>query len=708
MAAVAQSDKAGTTISLDPYETLIRPFMTAHCVKCHNAEKNKGEVRLDNLSVTGPGGTARWAAVRDQIRDGLMPPPKEPRPDTVTARRVVAWASALVGTEPSRLPNQGNLVPHELLFGSPAKPGEPPAARIWRLSPDAYMNLTNAWFKDAPGVSQPFTLTDDRGIRDYAGLYKTDEASTEILVRNAIAIVEAQTTQQFVVPQRFDKKNNVQPPPQIVANKNAVKDFLAIVDPAAPPTPPQLERAIATQFRMALGRVPTAAETTTYLEFYDRCLKTGDSPSAARTMLQAILLKSDVIFRQELGSSVSERDGRRMLVPMELARAISLTLGEKLDGTLVRAAEKGQLSTREQVEGHVRRMLAEGKSNTSRVPLFFREYFEYHRAPDVFKDKPKDAVYLPAVYVKDTDLLVAYVLQQDKDVFRALLTTPLTYYNARISNDNKERTNRVYIAEKNQPQPDKKTGIRPMHVEEIYGFTGGWSDQQPAPMPDETRIGVLMQPSWLAAWSTNFDNDPVRRGRWVRERLLGGTVPDLPIGVAAQVPDEPHHTFRERLRVTRAEGCWKCHQKMDELGLPFENFDHYGRFRTSESVLDTEATAKNMDKKGEPLGPVLRQAALVTTGTIADSGDPALDGPVRDPRDMLRRIAGSERPRQVFVRHAFRFFMGRNESLADAYVLQQADQAYLSSGGSFKALVTSLLTSDAFLYRAVEAKPAPR
>lgn len=42
MAAVAQSDKAGTTISLDPYETLIRPFMTAHCVKCHNAEKNKG------------------------------------------------------------------------------------------------------------------------------------------------------------------------------------------------------------------------------------------------------------------------------------------------------------------------------------------------------------------------------------------------------------------------------------------------------------------------------------------------------------------------------------------------------------------------------------------------------------------------------------------------------------------------------------------
>jgi hypothetical protein len=485
-----------------------------------------------------------------------------------------------------------------------------------------------------------------------------------------------------------------------VKNNNAVKDFLAIVDPATPPTQPLLEKAIATQFRMALGRSPSTEEMARYLAFYDQSRKTGDSRSAARTMLQAILLKHDVIFRQELGKPVEGAPGRQMLAPIELARAISLTLGDRLDGTLLTAAEKGQLSTREQVEAQVRRMLTESRSNVvNRVPQFFREYFEYHRATDVFKDKPKDLNYQPAIYVRDTDLLVAWVLQQDKDVFRTLLTTPLTYYNARISNDNKERVYRVYIGEKNQPQPDKNTGYRSMYVEEMYGFSLPWSDQQPAKMPDETRIGVLMQPSWLAAWSTNFDNDPVRRGRWVRERLLGGTVPDLPIGVVAQVPDEPHEPFRHRLRVTRAEQCWKCHQKMDDLGLPFENFDHFGRFRTTETVLDPDATVKNVDKKGKPLGPVYKQVPLVTTGVIADSGDPAIEGAVKDPRDMIRRIANSDRARQVFIRHVFRYFMGRNESLADAYVLQQADQAYVSSGGSFKALVTSLLTSDAFLYR---------
>ena len=58
--------------------------------------------------------------------------------------------------------------------------------------------------------------------------------------------------------------------------------------------------------------------------------------------------------------------------------------------------------------------------------------------------------------------------------------------------------------------------------------------------------------------------------------------------------------------------------------------------------------------------------------------------------------------RQVFVRHAFRYYLGRNETLADAKTLQDADRAYVASGGSFKALVVALLTSDSFLYRSAK------
>jgi hypothetical protein len=43
--------------------------------------------------------------------------------------------------------------------------------------------------------------------------------------------------------------------------------------------------------------------------------------------------------------------------------------------------------------------------------------------------------------------------------------------------------------------------------------------------------------------------------------------------------------------------------------------------------------------------------------------------------------------------------MGRNEMLSDSQTLLDADRAYLSSGGSFNAVIVSLLTSDSFMYR---------
>ena len=80
-----------------------------------------------------------------------------------------------------------------------------------------------------------------------------------------------------------------------------------------------------------------------------------------------------------------------------------------------------------------------------------------------------------------------------------------------------------------------------------------------------------------------------------------------------------------------------------------------------------------------------------------------MDGKVANAIELIKKLADSERTEQVFVRHAFRFWMGRNETLNDAPVLQDAHRAYKENGGSMNALITSLLTSDAFLYRNVGA-----
>ena len=57
----------------------------------------------------------------------------------------------------------------------------------------------------------------------------------------------------------------------------------------------------------------------------------------------------------------------------------------------------------------------------------------------------------------------------------------------------------------------------------------------------------------------------------------------------------------------------------------------------------------------------------------------------------------------------FRYLLRRNETLADGPTLVTAHKAYRDSGGSFKALLVSLLSSESFLFRTVPvlAKNSP-
>ncbi len=656
-------------------------FVRRHCVECHGDKKQAGGVRLDGLTGDMSNDGPRWMTAAEQVRRGLMPPEDAKQPSATAKTEFVNSVRHELAVRTQRKPNLGNLVAHELLFekaaASNAQATEATAPRLWRLSPDAY----SAWVNDVAcgtpkGVVQPFSAGAERGVQDFAQLARVDEPAAEILLRNALTIVKQQTRHDIV-----DGK--------VQAKNDTVREFTDLMSPTAMPTREQLLKALSKQFRLALGREPDEADVAHLLKFYERCASGGDRPGAVTTMLTAVLLRSDVIFRSEFGGP----DG--MLTPREVANAISVTLCNRRDEALRKAVDLGQLVTREQIAEHVRRILDDPKIAKPRLLGFFRDYFEYHKAVEVFKDEPKDLWHRPDQAVRDTDRLVLHLIAEDEDLFRRMLTTPLAFANVKMSID--KATRKEVMKRSLIPNAHNQRGKSV--PEELYGLKE-WTDQQPFAQPANTRLGLLMQPSWLIAWSENFHTDIVRRGRFIRERLLGGTVPDLPIGVAAMVPNDRTHTLRERVSsVTRAESCWKCHQHMDDLGLPFENFDHYGRLLDQDWVLDAEATAKNVDYKGKPKGDVLRGVPLDTAGLISGTDDPKLDGPLKDPREFVTRLANSDRCRQVWIRHIFRYYLGRNETLADAPSLQAADRAYVGSNRSYKALLVSLLTSDSFLKR---------
>jgi hypothetical protein len=241
-------------------------------------------------------------------------------------------------------------------------------------------------------------------------------------------------------------------------------------------------------------------------------------------------------------------------------------------------------------------------------------------------------------------------------------------------------------------------GSGPIGASGIYRDSDNWDYPVVQPFKIANRKGILTHPAWLVAHSQNTATDPVRRGRWIREKLLAGHVPDVPITVDAQIPEDPHRTLRERLdSVTTKQECWKCHQHMNPLGLPFEAYDDFGRYRTEESFEHPDNLIKRGN--GKSSADVFKTKSVNSKGHLSGTGDNQLDGEVNDAIDMIERLAKSDRVRQSFIRHAFRYFMGRNEILSDSQTLVDADRAYVESDGSFKAVVVSLLTSDSFIYR---------
>lgn len=77
-----------------PYlEAIAQPFFVAHCVRCHGAEKQKGDITLHDLEAgpAGGGDVARWELVLDMLQSGEMPPEDEPQPGAAERAGVAEW-----------------------------------------------------------------------------------------------------------------------------------------------------------------------------------------------------------------------------------------------------------------------------------------------------------------------------------------------------------------------------------------------------------------------------------------------------------------------------------------------------------------------------------------------------------------------------------------------------------------------------------------
>lgn len=93
--------------------------------------------------------------------------------------------------------------------------------------------------------------------------------------------------------------------------------------------------------------------------------------------------------------------------------------------------------------------------------------------------------------------------------------------------------------------------------------------------------GLLGQSAILTATANGVDTQPVIRGVWVLENILGIPTPKPPKNVPALTPDTRGTTTpRELLAAhTNESSCSACHQRIDPVGFALENYDPVGRWR---------------------------------------------------------------------------------------------------------------------------------
>ena len=117
---VAGLGLAGAVRAAEPFEA----FVEKHCISCHGPKKEKGDLRIDQLSRDFKFGADahRWADVMEQVNSGEMPPKKEKKP---TQEEIAAFVT-----------NLDSLIKE----GRAARMAARPSVAHYRLSRKEYQN----------------------------------------------------------------------------------------------------------------------------------------------------------------------------------------------------------------------------------------------------------------------------------------------------------------------------------------------------------------------------------------------------------------------------------------------------------------------------------------------------------------------------------------------------------------------------------------
>jgi hypothetical protein len=414
---------------------------------------------------------------------------------------------------------------------------------------------------------------------------------------------------------------------------------------------PGCDRMFVTAFgRRAFRRPLTDAEVARYLALFDAQVTGGSFDKGVELAIRAMLASPLFLYRSEVGERAP--DGTFKLTGYEVATALSYLFWDTTpDEALLQAAATGALDKPAGVEAQARRLLADPRSRKS-VAGFFRQWL----GTADFQFTNKDQAIYPAFtdrvrngMIAELDAFVTAVALDGNGRFGDLFTADEVFVNDALA--------AFY-------QLPAVAGAEVRRVR-----TG----------PTANRGGLLTLGAVVGMHAHSNESSPVRRGAFVRTRLLCQTLEPPPQNLNIMPPGlDATKTTRERFARHSSEPlCKSCHALIDDLGFGFERYDGVGGYREREGALP-------IDDQGKLRG--LEDLAADTEVTF------------QGPRELGGILAASPNAQACLARQFFRFARG-GETVKDACAIRKLQAAFSDGDFNLQKLLLDTVQQQSFLTR---------
>jgi hypothetical protein len=225
----------------------------------------------------------------------------------------------------------------------------------------------------------------------------------------------------------------------------------------------------------------------------------------------------------------------------------------------------------------------------------------------------------------------------------------------------------------------------------------GSAFQRVALKPEDKRgCGILSHGSILMLGSDGVESHPIKRAVWVRNTIFDDPPPEPPADVPELNTEDRGKnavTLKQRIEQHRTnQACAHCHSRVDPWGIPLEQYDALGRFRTNYAPLaNVNAGKKGFGKK-----------TTAAKATPVDASSELPDGHKVDGAEGLKNYIlnqGRERYARAIVRKTLTYSLGRSLEISDQPLVAELTRRFIADDYRFRSLVLAIVQCDAFVMK---------